>query len=241
MDLLGIVLIFIGIIIIAISCILVDRSSKTVKDNTGASFSLESSLTETEKNKLMEQLQSKLSDLSEETIIHADDIMSKISNEKIISLNEFSDQILEKIKRNHEEVVFLYNMLNDKEKELKAVVREIDQSKRKLQGMMENKEDDAVMQGEKATSKPKAPVESIAASNQAQEKAVRKPVATGKETSPEEEPVSESMANSELSENYKKQILALASQGLTVMEISKQLGLGQGEVKLVIDLFKGNK
>ena len=44
-----------------------------------------------------------------------------------------------------------------------------------------------------------------------------------------------------LSSNYNTQILTLYSQGRTVMEISKLLGLGQGEVKLVIDLFKGKK
>jgi hypothetical protein len=35
--------------------------------------------------------------------------------------------------------------------------------------------------------------------------------------------------------------LALYAQGRTVVEISKLLGLGQGEVKLVIDLYKGKK
>jgi hypothetical protein len=41
--------------------------------------------------------------------------------------------------------------------------------------------------------------------------------------------------------NNNTQILALYSQGRSVMEISKLLDLGQGEVKLVIDLFKGKK
>jgi DNA-binding NarL/FixJ family response regulator len=44
-----------------------------------------------------------------------------------------------------------------------------------------------------------------------------------------------------LNSNNNSQILALYSQGKSIMEISKLLSLGQGEVKLVIDLFKGKK
>ena len=36
-------------------------------------------------------------------------------------------------------------------------------------------------------------------------------------------------------------ILALWKQGMSVIDISKHLGIGQGEVKLVIDLFKGEQ
>jgi hypothetical protein len=66
-----------------------------------------------------------LSEISEETVVRTDDALSKLSNEKIMAVNDFSEQILEKIKKNHEEVVFLYSMLNDKERELKAAVKEI--------------------------------------------------------------------------------------------------------------------
>ena len=42
---------------------------------------------------------------------------------KIIAVSEYSDQILDKITRNHEEVVFLYNMLTNKEKDLKDAMK----------------------------------------------------------------------------------------------------------------------
>ena len=38
-------------------------------------------------------------------------------------------------------------------------------------------------------------------------------------------------------ENRNQKIIELYRQNKTVLEISKQLGLGQGEVKLVIDLY----
>lgn len=39
--------------------------------------------------------------------------------------------------------------------------------------------------------------------------------------------------------NQNEKILKLSEEGKSVLEISKELGLGQGEVKLVIDLFQG--
>ena len=41
--------------------------------------------------------------------------------------------------------------------------------------------------------------------------------------------------------NNNERILELASKGKSNVEIAKELGLGIGEVKLVIDLFKGGR
>lgn len=45
--------------------------------------------------------------------------MEKLSNEKIMAINEYSDTVMEAIHKNHNEVMFLYGMLNDKNKEIK--------------------------------------------------------------------------------------------------------------------------
>ena len=39
----------------------------------------------------------------------------------------------------------------------------------------------------------------------------------------------------------KTSVLELYAQGMSVMEIAKILGKGQGEVKLIIDLYQGKK
>ena len=54
-----------------------------------------------------------------------------------MAVSEFSDQILEKIEQNHKEVVFLYDMLNEKENEMKEFVQEIDKSKIVLEELAE--------------------------------------------------------------------------------------------------------
>ena len=48
--------------------------------------------------------------------------LERVSNEKIMAVNEYSDTVLEEINKNHKEVMFLYEMLNDKQKNLKDTV-----------------------------------------------------------------------------------------------------------------------
>ena len=232
MSPLEIALMMIGIITIIVSSRMIDQSGKTEKKPINLPFSFDNNVTEEDKSKLMDKLKDLLTDISEETIIRTDDTLSKLSNEKIMVVSEFSDQILEKIKRNHEEVIFLYNMLNDKEKELKAAVKEIDSSKKIVQDILVSKASAEKTQATK-NSKNQLSEKSLIQASQIdkQGNALHSQAPTFPNT-----PVLNS-----LSSNNNTQILALYSQGKTVMEISKILGLGQGEVKLVIDLFKGKK
>jgi hypothetical protein len=229
MNPLEIALIILGIIIIVISCRLVDHAGKATNQLVSRPIPLESSITEADKKQLKDKMNELLSEVSEETIIRTDNTLSKLSNEKIMAVNEFSDQILEKIKRNHEEVVFLYDMLNDKQKELRSAVKEIDSSKKKVQEIMESKADNNKIQ---ATKNPK---------NQMPSKSVNQASQLDKPMNTPTEATQELSTLNSLSSNNNTEILALYSHGRSVMEISKLLGLGQGEVKLVIDLFKGKK
>ncbi len=63
---------------------------------------------------------------AEEALDSTDNKLSKILNEKIMGLSEYSQQILEKMEKNHSETVFLYDMLNEKEKEIKDLVHDAD-------------------------------------------------------------------------------------------------------------------
>lgn len=51
--------------------------------------------------------------------------MEKASNEKIMAINEYADTVLEEINKNHQEVVFLYDMLNDKHDNLINTISEM--------------------------------------------------------------------------------------------------------------------
>ncbi len=226
MNSLQIILIVIGIIVIIVSCLIVDKSQKPVSP-TGKMITSENALSNEDRLQLKHRIEELLEASSEEIMIQADDELSRISNEKIMAVNEFSEQILEKITRNHEEVIFLYNMLSDKEKELKETVREIDSSKKKIRDSLDTKETSEKISSEKdvkMNTKPVTQADSIDKMSKTANDMVSK----------EQESSVLSMAR-----NSNTQILSLYSEGKSIIEISKLLDLGQGEVKLVIDLFKG--
>lgn len=56
--------------------------------------------------------------------------MEKLSNEKILAINEYGKTVVEEIEKNHKEVVFLYDMLTEKSADIKNTVRKVDSIKK---------------------------------------------------------------------------------------------------------------
>lgn len=79
-------------------------------------------------DKEVQEAKIQISDIVDETITYSmektERAMERISNEKIMAVNEYSDTVLDQIDKNHKEVVFLYDMLNDKHENLKTTVSE---------------------------------------------------------------------------------------------------------------------
>ena len=208
----AIVLIIIGIAIIIISCFMVDKTDKKNQD-----FVLNTVLEEKamDISELKHQVEEICQEPTEGYLNKTENQLSQLSNEKIIAVNDFSEQILEKIKLNHEEVVFLYNMLGEKEEELKTLMRNADKQKKVME------ETSARSLTAKESNAPKSK------KNVSQVKVEQKQAFI-----PEE---------SEGSSNSNQKILELYSQGFSIVDISKALELGQGEVRLVVDLYKENE
>lgn len=57
----------------------------------------------------------------------------RISNEKIMAINEYSETVLADINKSHQEVMFLYDMLNDKHNNLKETVKHVDKTAREAE------------------------------------------------------------------------------------------------------------
>lgn len=185
---------------------------------------------------------------SEDAVVRTDDYLSKISNEKIMSVNDFSTQIMEKIDANHKEVVFLYEMLNKKEDEIKQTVQQFDKEKQEMQEVVgdiikltkqmkstlqkgdeiktttveKQKKTEQKKTSEKTTSKPAAAVTSV------------KPQVNAVEN---KEDGQMEFAEMLPADRQKEEVLTLHKQGKSVLEISKTMGMGQGEVKLIIGLY----
>ncbi len=148
--------------------------------------------------------------------------LNRLTNEKIMAVDEFSDSVLEKISQNHSEVIFLYNMLNEKEKELKELISSVNQ----------------------ATNRNVAKTES---DNKAFEKkpGQRNPKGGKKISKKDEKPVLEDN-KLELTQEQKREeshireeILKMHESGLSITDIAKKLNMGKGEIKLIIDLYQG--
>ena len=59
--------------------------------------------------------------------------LEKLTNEKIMAVDEYSKTVLDAIEKNHKEVVFLYDMLNNKSADLKNTIRKAEQTKREVE------------------------------------------------------------------------------------------------------------
>lgn len=231
----------------------------------------------------------KLSAISEDKLGGFADKMSEIANDKMLAINDMSGQLMEKIEQNHKEVIFLYDMLNEKSDYLKDFSAKIDGLRHELEREEErikalnNDLDDKMIKVKEVRqtviAKPVAPVEVK------QEKSRRVP--TGIEQAkaaikPAEVPaqaknlvkmkkevedipsdindifdtderdifkdaevpeitaeIDEIDLSPELTEELSTndKILKMHSEGKSVMEISKELGMGQGEVQLILGLY----
>ena len=124
MTVLEVVLLLIGFLLIGISFFLSEKKESPVEDEQRHYEPKELWSDKDEeivKRRIDDILQEKMHDIVSEATEH----MGHISNEKIIAVDEYSNQILEKIDQNHKEVVFMYNMLSEKEKKLKLASQEI--------------------------------------------------------------------------------------------------------------------
>jgi hypothetical protein len=80
----------------------------------------------------VDNVKGRVSDIVDETVNYAveksERAMERITNEKIMAVNEYSDTVLDEINKNHQEVVFLYDMLNDKHDKLMTSINEATQA-----------------------------------------------------------------------------------------------------------------
>ena len=149
--------------------------------------------------------------------------LERLSNEKIMAVNEYSDTVLAQIHKDHEEAMFLYDMLNNKHDSMKRTLSEINQALSEVNRAVKSAEE-AASNLQRELTQPEAQEEAPAW--QEEMLPVREP-----ETAEYEEEMEKLNSND--------RILALYRQGKSSVDIAKTLGLGVGEVKLVIDLFTG--
>lgn len=283
----------------------------------------------------MKNVRSQVGDAVDETVHYSMEKtergLERLTNEKMTAVSEYAQTVLEDIHKNHEEVMFLYDMLNNKHENLKetatevsmavkeasAKVSELDAARaaepeidpdQPIESVMEDartgkpiveetfepislsgieklkRREDSLHEMDKAAEsvvkkaiaqspvipkeKKSAPAEekdekSTEPAVKTEEKPAAKPVAEpAKKEKPakpaESKPKKTAKAKTEAkpqqtqesgdialslqpitdNSNKNERVLALHKQGKSNVAIAKELGLGVGEVKLIIDLFK---
>lgn len=145
--------------------------------------------------------------------------LEKETNEKIMAISQYSDTVLESMNKSHNEIMFLYSMLNDKHKDLTDLAVQLQE----FSSNMKKTENEILGKLAEAASEIENNVENSIEINESE---VLKAS------------VSANIMQDE-NQNHNMQILSLHAQGSSDVEIAKQLGLGLGEVKLVLGLYKG--
>lgn len=299
MSTIFIVMIVLGLCFIVISFLV--KGDKTNNQQPQVDVS-EQKIELTEKQK--DDIKSQINQLIEEQINTIDDrteaSLDRISNTKILEMNEYADTIMSEISRNHNETVFLYDMLNEKAKEVKGTVKDVNIAKeqvKKIQssamGLTKEQADNKVNNKQQAEveeyievtripdeeealernkviditdkkyserdkaktrlmelskqslSSEQDSVDKARQNNQAEKLADM--MELGKSSndklskiiaSENNDNVRSSNSNSGAIKNEKNQkILELHNMGFTPMEIAKNMGIGTGEVSLIIDLY----
>lgn len=258
-------------------------------------------------DKQKEDIKSQINNLIEEQLNSIDDrteaSLDRISNTKILEMNEYADTIMNEISRNHNETVFLYDMLNEKAKEVKGTVKDVNiatEQAKKIQSAslgLEKNDSDVAAQKDKAKSRlkelskqsdtaEKSPDMRTKAGNQAENlssmmekgRMTEDTVFNGSITDDTQEYVgiiSEASSNNidmqadiikaDTQDNHdtdnidsadtisadnkesdnsgnsngdkNKNILEMNKMGFNAKEIARKMGIGTGEVQLVIDLY----
>ena len=251
MEILQIVVLFVGAILFTVSFFIPDKqvSTKEIREK-------EERIIRDIIDKELAGVRRKVDEIAEESIERAKDTterqMDRITNEKMMAINEYSDTVMTEIHKNHEEAVFLYDMLNNKHAQVKTTAAELNQtiklskqtqsaSRSRIQEMKKETADKEAVTTVEETFEPIAPV--VLEDNENTGLSDTKDVVIPKQ---EEQAVTTDTSGIEMmfatdggESNSNEQILVLHKAGKSNMAIARELGLGIGEVKLVIDLFEG--
>ena len=219
-----ITLIIVGIVFLLVSFLVQEKlSPKDIESITSLSENELKIIVEKQLKNANDQVEDAITGVVEDKTETTKRALEKETNEKIMAIDEYSNTVLESMNKTHNEILFLYSMLNDKHTELTDLAAQLQQ----FSEQMKHTENEVL--------------ENLALAAQD----VRQKV---NETKPidENEVILASLGTDAKGTeqdqiNHNDRILMLHQQGLSDVEIARELGLGLGEVKLVIGLFKGEE
>lgn len=247
----------IEIILLLVGCVFMIGSFFISEKLSSSELNKIAELSEDELKKIIErevnnagtQMDDVIEQKIEEAGEQAERAMEKESNEQIMQIHEYSETVMESMKKTHDEIMFLYSMLNDKHTEMTSMTGDLQRLAADIRNLQEN------LSSKAGTSIRKPVAEShVVQQPVMKQNAVVQPMTETIDVQPEPEvqvnrfqEIQEPEQKTEKPETADAQgmsndmILKLYEQGLSKVEIAKQLGRGLGEVNLVIELYKGDE
>ena len=255
MGLTEILLILLGILAFAASFVIPEKLND--KDFANAKIPEEKikELIENEVKQASFQIEEKVEETVAATTEKTERYMERMSNEKIMAIQEFSDTVISQINKNHEEAVFLYDMLNNKHAQVKNTAAEINTKVQGAKADIENRlqEEKALVKESENSSANAAGKGALEGDHTGEDVQKVKGPATKRKVPAKKNVMKKNIdtekmsgieiqfePDSEMGSN-KDKILKLHEEGKSNMAIAKSLGLGIGEVKLIIDLFEAEE
>ncbi len=242
MTTLEIILLILGVIIF-IGSFIVPESKSEMEE-------VDKQLTQEQIQEMLKEevksVRSQVEDTVEETVSYSmertERALERITNEKLTAISEYTETVLNDIHKGHEEVLFLYDMLNDKHQNIKETASEVNKAVKEANEAVQEADivKKEVAEATQALDEAFKPMEisgfEVLQSASAEE--VKKPEKKAKKAETADISLQFDVTQ-ETSDNNNERILELHKKGKSNVAIAKELGLGVGEVKLVIDLFKG--
>lgn len=297
-----IIMIIIGIII-CLASFFVSEKLSTKEDNLHNLMSVDDDyeFSDRELRIIRRKIEDVIANQAKDILYETNESLANMANEKTMALGDYAVAVCEQIEKNHKEVMFLYSMLDDKQKDIMKTVRIVNDANKEAKDTLEhvkhinveNKNYSSHSNGQSALdqltalSQKKKEADNfdvqqivneeakVESENEVDVNGVLEESATLEEESlvePELDLVdgyqdeADSISDTDLAgmedvfaeldqtdlnfddvleeefkenENSNDIILQMHRNGSSILDIAKQLGLGVGEVKLVIDLYQG--
>lgn len=262
MNALEVVLLVAGIICIIIS-FFIDPEKSEQKE-----AEIDIALDESKKQHIRDEVDKLIEEQLEAISDQTEGALEKLSNTKIMEVGEYADTVYAEINRRHNEVMFLYDMLNEKSKDVKTTVKSINETKKQVERLSQeqeqteainasNEQEDKIKKtstrGRSKAKKETNQTIQSADTNATDEKNSLDVKETAKDNANEE--AKESAKDSIKEEKAKKPrttrttrkkteksrnelIVEMHEKGIDDKTIARELGIGIGEVSLILGLKK---
>lgn len=245
MNVMEIALLIIGVVVFAVSFMIPPGRGDFSEHDRELAREEIGDLVAKELERIRDQVDDTVKEAMDYSMEKTERSLERISNEKIMAVNEYSETVLQQINKSQQEIMFLYDMLNAKHDNLKSTatemerrLREAEIASREVEAVTREAEM-ALRETEAATQMARQVVTPAFQALQAETEEENEDDQLQPPAEEETDPSQQELQGTESYSNKNDKILELHRQGRSDVAIARTLDMGVGEVKLVIDLFEG--